>query len=245
MHNILLEQIINKKLNNKIYKDCAFNGLQIKGKKKIYKIITAVSICKLIINIAIKKKADAIIVHHGIFWNNKKNNEINNDYLKLLLKNNINLYSWHIPLDINPFIGNNVKLAECLSIKIYGLISPLLFWGKLKKNISGYNFKKKIINKLKKKPLYYNNNAPYYIDNIAWCTGKGQYLIKKAINFGIDAFITGESSEDTIYIAKENKIHFFAAGHYNTEKSGIKYLGYWLKKRYNLIVNFINIYNPI
>ncbi|WP_343154573.1 Nif3-like dinuclear metal center hexameric protein [Buchnera aphidicola (Pseudoregma panicola)] len=247
MNNIDLENIINKKLNSKKYKDYIYNGLQIEGKKKVCKIITGVSICKKLIKIAIYKNADAIIVHHGMFWKNEKRiiNKINRKRLKLILNYNINLYSWHLPLDFYKGFGNNVQIAKKLKIKIKGKINNFLFWGTFNKSIS----LKSLINKVKKKysrnPFYYKNNLKKNIKKISWCSGKGQKFIVDAANFGVDAFLTGEVSEETMHYANEYKIHFISIGHHATEIDGIKKLGEWINKKYEINTNFININNPI
>ncbi|BGI51432.1 MAG: Nif3-like dinuclear metal center hexameric protein [Buchnera aphidicola (Ceratovacuna japonica)] len=247
MKNIELEKIINKKLSTEKYKDYIFNGLQIEGKKKINRIITGVSICKKLIKIAIYKKADAIIVHHGMFWKNEKRiiNKINRKRLKLILENNINLYCWHLPLDFNKNIGNNVQIAKKLKIKIKGKINNFLFWGTFKKIISFKNLKNKIKKKYFKTPFFYKQNLKKKIKSVAWCSGKGQKFIVDAANFGVDAFLTGEVSEETMHYADEYKIYFFSMGHHSTEIDGIKKLGEWIQNKYKIYTSFVNINNPI
>lgn len=48
--------------------------------------------------------------------------------------------------------------------------------------------------------------------------GGGQSFIDSAARFGVDAFITGEVSEQTIHSAREQGLHFYAAGHHATER---------------------------
>ncbi|WP_343189264.1 Nif3-like dinuclear metal center hexameric protein [Buchnera aphidicola (Chaitoregma tattakana)] len=247
MTNTELENIINKKLHAKRFKDHIYNGLQVEGTKKIHKIITGVSICKKLINIAILKHADAIIVHHGMFWNdeNRVVNKINRFRLKLILENNINLYCWHLPLDYDENIGNNVQIAKKLKIHIKGKINKLLYWGEFEKKIKFIKLKNLIKKKYFRNPFCYNENLKHDIKSIAWCSGKSQKLIVEAANFGVDAFLTGEVSEDTMHYSNEYKIYFFSAGHHATEIDGIKKLGEWIQKKYKIETNFINIKNPI
>ncbi|QCI27202.1 Nif3-like dinuclear metal center hexameric protein [Buchnera aphidicola] len=247
MNNFQLEKIINKKLNNHLFHDVIPNGLQIEGTKYIKKIITGVSICQKLINIAIKKNAQAIIVHHGFFWKNECSKIIKNKKkrLKSILENNINIYNWHLPLDIHKTLGNNIQIANQLNINVLGKISDLILWGKFNSPISVLNLFNKIHNKFKRKPLCFQHNKNNIINNIAWCSGKGQDFIKNIHEFNIDAFLTGEVSEDTLHYAYENKIHFFSAGHYATERYGIQALGIWLMKKYNLDIEFIELYNPV
>lgn len=246
MENFLLEKIINEKLLSDQYKDFAPNGLQIEGEKKITKIITGVTACQELLDKAVLLKANAIIVHHGYFWK-KESQRIHNikrKRLKTILSNNINLYSWHLPLDAHPKLGNNAQIAKKINILIKGNILPYVSWGIFERKITGFELSKLIEKRFKKKPIHLCNNISSYIQKIAWCSGKGQSFIKQACMFGIDAFLTGEISEETMHIAKEFDIHFYSIGHHTSEKDGIISLGEWLKNKYNLNVIFFDIYNP-
>ncbi|VFP85902.1 GTP cyclohydrolase 1 type 2 [Buchnera aphidicola (Cinara pseudotaxifoliae)] len=249
MNNFILEKIINKKLNSHKYpKDYAPNGLQVEGKNKIKKVITGVTACQNLLKIALQKNADAIIVHHGYFWKNqeKKILGMQRHRLKILLSNNINLYSWHLPLDLHPEFGNNIQLGKLLNITTYGYAFPYVLTGKFKKKHTVTSLIHTISKKLDRVPFHYGRTGPKYIKYVAWCTGKGQNFFNKSINLKIDAYLTGEVSEETIHIAEENKVHFFSLGHHATEKSGIFLLGKWLsQKDKNLNVTFIDIHNPI
>ncbi|QCI15976.1 Nif3-like dinuclear metal center hexameric protein [Buchnera aphidicola] len=247
MNNFFLENILNKKLLSCTYKDIVPNGLQIEGKSTVKKIITGVTACQDLLDQAVLYNADAIIVHHGYFWKNESKyiHNMQRKRLKTILSNNINLYSWHLPLDIHPELGNNAQIAKKLNICIQkNIITPYVFWGNFKKKITGFQLSKIIEEKFKKHPIHISKNAPNYINHIAWCSGRGQGFIKDAYKFGIDAFLTGEISEETTHIAQELGLHFFALGHHATEKDGIKALGKWLVKKHDLDVNFIDIYNP-
>ncbi|WP_422667223.1 Nif3-like dinuclear metal center hexameric protein [Buchnera aphidicola] len=246
MNNFELEKIINKKLSSDQCEDIVPNGLQIEGQSEIKKIITGVTACQELLNHALFYHADTIIVHHGYFWPNESKyiHNMQRYRLKTILSNNINLYSWHLPLDIHPHLGNNAQIAKKLNICVQGYILPYVLWGNMNNDVTGNELFKIIEKKFKKSPIHFYKNAPHNIHRIAWCSGKGQGFIKHAYKFGIDAFLTGEISEETIHIAAELKIHFFSLGHHITEKDGIKSLGAWLEKKYNLDVKFINIDNP-
>lgn len=247
MKNYELENIINKKLQNHLLDDHIPNGLQVEGCININKIITGVSMCQKLIDIAVSNQAQAIIVHHGFFWKNECPKILKNkrQRLKKILKNNINIYNWHLPLDMHSELGNNMQIAHQLNINVLGNISDLILWGKFTPGITVATLKKKIQTIFQRKPIVFQHNQNDLINNIAWCSGKGQEFIKHLKNFKIDAFLTGEVSEDTMYYAHENKIHFFSAGHYATECFGIQALGSWLIREYNLDIKFIKINNPI
>ncbi|HMI76918.1 MAG TPA: Nif3-like dinuclear metal center hexameric protein [Buchnera sp. (in: enterobacteria)] len=247
MKNTTLENIINKKLDSHTFHDLVPNGLQIEGVKKIKKIITGVSACQELLDEAVKLNASAIIVHHGYFWKNSTRiiKGMNKKRLKTIINNDINLYSWHLPLDAHPQLGNNVQIAKKLDINIKGYLLPLVPWGNFSKVISGKELYHKITQAFNRVPFYEHKNTYPNISKIAWCSGKGQNFIKDINLTNLDAFITGEISEETIYIARENNLHFFSIGHYASERDGIKSLSNWLIKKYQLDVTFIDIDNPI
>lgn len=246
MKNFELEYIINQKLKNDSIVDIVPNGLQVEGCSEIKSIVTGVTASQELLNAAVKKQVNAVIVHHGLFWKNEPIVIKGMKYKRIstLLKNDINLYSWHLPLDIHPQLGNNVQLASLLNISIKGLIEPLLIWGNLMQPMNCNELTLFIKQKLNRIPLCCSDNAPKVINRIALCSGAGQNFIDRAADFGVDGFITGECSEYTIHSAREQGLYFCAAGHHATEKGGIKALSNWIIKKYDLNVEFIDINNP-
>ncbi|WP_075433819.1 Nif3-like dinuclear metal center hexameric protein [Buchnera aphidicola] len=249
MNNFFLEKLINKKLRAPKYIDDYMpNGLQVEGKSEIKNIITGVTASQKLLDIAINTHADAVIVHHGYFWKNqgRKILGMNKSRLQKLLTHNINLYAWHLPLDTHPELGNNAQLGKLLNISTQGIISPYIFMGYFKKKHTKKSLSQLIKEKLNRDPFHYGQTGTKYIRNIAWCTGKGQKLFPRVVNLNLDAYLTGEVSEDTVHIAEENNMHFFSLGHHATEKFGIQALGKWLfRKDKNLKIKFIDIENPI
>jgi dinuclear metal center YbgI/SA1388 family protein len=117
--------------------------------------------------------------------------------------------------------------------------------GKLEQPMSGSDFAKLIAERLGREPLHCGDTGPELIRSVAWCTGGGQSYINLAAEQGIDAFISGEASEQTIHTAREMGMHFYAAGHHATERYGVKALGEWLATVHGLEVTFIDIDNPV
>ncbi|MGP1939116.1 MAG: Nif3-like dinuclear metal center hexameric protein [Arsenophonus sp. ET-DL9-MAG3] len=247
MYNIELEQLINTYLNIHKYQDYVPNGLQVEGRLRVKKIVTGVTASQKLLDKAVKLDADAIIVHHGYFWKNESPIILNmkRNRLKSLLCNDINLYSYHLPLDGHHIIGNNTQLGNIMEVEIDSYIIPLLPLGKFKKPITPDDLMSRLNNKLGRESLYCGDNGPKNIHIITWCTGSGQNFIQQAAEAGADAFVTGEASEQTIHIAREMRIHFYAAGHHATERFGIKALGKWLHKNYDFEVIFVDIPNPV
>ena len=172
------------------------------------------------------------------------------DRIKALLLNDINLFAYHLPLDIHPTLGNNAQLARLFDIKE---IEPLEVGNALSVAMQGH-FEQpcsaeelsQLINRLLERDCLHipaPSNKP--IKTIAWCSGGGQGYIELAAEQGIDAFLTGEVSEQTTHIAHEMDIHFFAAGHHATERYGIKALGEHLAEKHGLEVIFVDIDNPV
>ncbi|NIF22971.1 type 2 GTP cyclohydrolase I [Candidatus Pantoea multigeneris] len=246
MNQFELEHIVNQQLNSSSFSDYAPNGLQVEGRAEVKKIVTGVTASQALLDAAVAHGADAILVHHGYFWKSEAPviKGMKRQRLRTLLVNDINLYGWHLPLDAHPHLGNNAQLAKMLDIEVKGEVMPLVFWGELKTPLSGEALAARISQVLDREPLHCGDNAPAEIKRVAWCSGGGQGFIDNAAAFGVDAYITGEVSEQTIHSAREQGLHFFAAGHHATERAGIKALGEWLADAYGLDVTFIDIPNP-
>ncbi|CCP02553.1 UPF0135 protein ybgI [Erwinia amylovora Ea644] len=246
MRNTELEQQVNQLLNSANFSDYAPNGLQVEGRSEIKKVITGVTACQALLDEAVRLQADAVLVHHGYFWKNEAPaiTGMKRQRLKTLLANDINLFGWHLPLDAHPQLGNNARLAELFGIAVKGEVQPLVPWGELAQPLSPAMLTQRISQTLGREPLHCGDNAPAVIKRVAWCSGGGQGFIDAAAAFGVDAFITGEVSEQTIHSAREQGLHFFAAGHHATERGGIKALGEWLAVHHGLDVTFIDIDNP-
>ncbi|WP_288495771.1 type 2 GTP cyclohydrolase I [uncultured Pantoea sp.] len=246
MNHYELEKIVNQQLNTAAFSDYAPNGLQVEGRARVKTVITGVTACQALLDEAVARQADAVLVHHGYFWKSEPAviKGMKRQRLRTLLANDINLYGWHLPLDAHPQLGNNAQLARLLGIDVVGEIMPLVPWGEFAQPITGEQLAQRITEVLGRQPLHCGDNAPAAIRRVAWCSGGGQGFIDAAAGFGVDAFITGEVSEQTIHSAREQGLHFFAAGHHATERCGIQALGEWLAAEYGLDVTFIDIPNP-
>ena len=176
--------------------------------------MTGVTACQALLDEAVRLQADAVMVHHGYFWKNEAPaiKGMKRRRLRTLLANDINLYGWHLPLDAHPELGNNAQLAQALGIHVQGDIQPLVPWGELQETLSGEALAARIGEALGRQPLHCGDNAPAQIRRIARCSGGGQGFIDSAAAFGVDAFITGEVSEQTIHSARENGLHFSPPG---------------------------------
>lgn len=252
MNNIQLEKALNDKLSPQLIKDYSPNGLQVEGKSKINKVVTGVTASQALIDRAIELKADAVLVHHGYFWKGEPEpiRGMKGNRIRSLIKHDINLFGYHLPLDIHPELGNNAELARLLGIEIEGGMEghpqSVSLFGRLSEPLTGSALAARLDKVLHRKPLHIAPNmSDELIETIGWCTGGGQDYIELAADLGLDAFISGEISERTTYTARERNIHYFSAGHHATERYGIKALGEWLKREHSLEVEFVDIDNPV
>lgn len=244
---ITITNYIDGFLNSKSFDDYAPNGLQVQGKTDIRKLVTGVSATQAFIEVAIEKKADAILVHHGWFWDKEDPRIVGMKYnrLKLLMDNNISLLAYHLPLDAHPELGNNAQLAHRLDIQIEDVIDKqgVGNYGRLPEYISLEKLGENIEKSLQRKPTLISG-GDHAIRKVAWCTGGAQNWIHKAADAGVDAYISGEISEHTVHVAREMGVHYIAAGHHATERYGAMALGEHVAAKFGLLCEFVDIDNP-
>lgn len=228
------------------FNDYCPNGLQVEGSESVAKIVSGVTASQALIDAAIEHQADVLLVHHGFFWKgeNAVLTGIKKRRLKSLLSNDINLLAYHLPLDAHKMLGNNVLLAEKLGVTVeqFFASNEIALAGRVKQQTGG-ELRQHITHILDREPLHID--ADRAISKVALCTGAAQSYIEQAIEQGVDAFISGEISENTWHIAKENNIHYFAAGHHATERYGVQALGEHLASYFGLNHHFIDIVNPV
>ncbi|MGL5291147.1 MAG: Nif3-like dinuclear metal center hexameric protein [Vibrionaceae bacterium] len=251
MNNLQLEATLNAFLMAQSIKDHCPNGLQVQGRPQVQKVVTGVTACQALLDAACDLQADAILVHHGYFWNGESPVLRGMKYkrIKTLLDNEINLYAYHLPLDMHATVGNNVQLANLLDIKLQGGMqgevgASLALWGELATPCSASDFAEKVERALGRKPQLIEAGT-HLIKKIGWCSGAAQDQIALAAAQQLDAFLSGEISERTTFLAQEQNVHYFAAGHHATERAGVKALGEWLQAEHGLAVTFIDIDNPV
>lgn len=255
MNNILLEKNLNNLLDTEKINDLAYNGLQVEGKKEIKKIVVAVSISEALIKKAVSNKADAIIVHHGFFWGKPLAiRSYTKNRIKTLLDNNINLYGYHLPLDINQELGNNIGLLKLLEKNKNIKILKKEPFGNYKGTNIGFKIlieelehniiKDTLVKELGKELFFIDTDKEKKVKTIAIVSGGASDLLEEAINDNIDLFISGEISEQSQAICLETNTKYLALGHYNSEKIGVQLLAKYLEKKFNLETLFIDIPNP-
>jgi len=232
------------------FDDYCPNGLQVEGKPRIERLVTGVTACQALLDAAIARGADAILVHHGYFWRGENPclTGLRRARVATLLRHDVSLLAYHLPLDAHPELGNNARLGALLGL---GQVAPLGrpgdgvmgLIGALPSVVDGAAFGAGIAAKLGRVPLHIAALRP--VGTVAWCTGAGQGFIEHAIARGADAYVTGEASEQTVHIAREAGIHFYAAGHHATERCGVQAVGEHLAAALGIEHAFVDIDNPV
>jgi dinuclear metal center YbgI/SA1388 family protein len=243
-----LLEFSNEILQPNQFQDYCPNGLQVEGRSEVRKIVSGVTACQALLDQAINAGADMVLVHHGYFWrgDNPCVTGIQRTRIKCLLEANVSLVAYHLPLDAHPELGNNAVLARVLDLVSEGLLSGdgIGSVGRLKQPMKAVEFAAHISARLGREPLHIMAEKDF-IETIAWCTGAAQGYIDKAVESGVDAYLSGEISEQTVHVAREEGIHYFAAGHHATERYGVQALGERIATHFGLEHAFIDIDNPV
>lgn len=240
----------NAELQPERFKDYGPNGLQVEGSAGIRKLVSGVTASRALIEAAIEARADAIFVHHGLFWRGQDGTVTGwmKERLRLLLAHDINLLAYHLPLDAHPVLGNNAQLGKMLGLQATGRFgdqdmgfigsradgeafadADVLAWQLehvLKRSVIGVHTKRQPITK------------------VAWCTGGAHGYFEDAIAAGAQAFITGEISEPQTHLARECGVAFFACGHHATERYGAPAMAAHVANQLGIAHEFIEIENP-
>lgn len=249
-----LTQAFDALLQPDQFNDYGPNGLQVEGKDRVRKIVSAVTASRALIEAAIEAQADAIFVHHGLFWRGQDGRVTGwmKQRLSLLLQHDINLFAYHLPLDAHTELGNNAQLGLMLGLKAFDGAAGrfgeqnLGFFGA---RADGRNFAKAAslanhLERVLKRPVALVDVPDKTIKKVAWCTGGAQSYFEAAIAAGADAFITGEISEPQAHYARECGVAYLACGHHATERYGAPAVADHVARQFGLEHEFIDIDNP-
>lgn len=235
-------------LQTGLFKDYSPNGLQVEGCMEVRRIATGVSASQFLLDAAIAWGADAILVHHGYFWRNEDAaiTGIKKRRIVRLLDNDVSLLAYHLPLDAHPELGNNALLGKLLGITEQGRFGEqnIAFHGFLERPLTLAQFSMQVEQCMQRAPLVIGDGARM-ISKVAWCSGGAQGYFEAAVAQGVDAYLTGEISEQHFHLAQENDVAFIAAGHHATERQGIQALGEHLAARFGLEHRFFDQQNPV
>lgn len=247
---------LNNLLQPERFKDYGPNGLQVEGKPKVQRIVSGVTASLALIEAAVAWQADAILVHHGLFWRGQDGRVTGwmKQRLALLLAHDINLFAYHLPLDAHPELGNNAQFGRLLGLCPYageaGRFgeSGLGFLGRsageafasaniLARHISSVLGREVVL-------IDRPTGQTAAIQTIAWCTGGAQAYFEAAIDAGAEVFITGEISEPQAHYAREMGVAYIACGHHASERYGAPAVAAHVSAQHELLHQFIDIDNP-
>ena len=229
------------------FKDYGPNGLQVEGKAEIRHIVSGVTASRALIEAAIADKADAIFVHHGLFWRGMDGRITGwmKERIRLLLAHDISLFAYHLPLDAHPELGNNAQLGQKLGVQwdatfgeqALGMVGEADF-------VNAAALSAHVQAVLGRAVTCVSGAPECAIRRLAWCTGGAQGFYESALAAGADAFITGEISEPQAHLARETGTTFIAAGHHATERYGAAAVAAQVAQQMGLSHRFIEIDNP-
>ncbi len=243
-----LHNYISSLLETDRFRDYCPNGMQVEGRAEIRRIATGVTGSQQVLEAATKWGADALLVHHGYFWRSEDAaiTGIKKRRIAHLLRHDVSLLAYHLPLDAHAELGNNAQLAKRMGfveqgrfgeqgIAAHGLLTQQQTLGHLAHELAA---------RLQRAPQVVGEPGKS-VNRIAWCTGAAQGYFAEAIALGVDAFLTGEISEQSVHLAQETGVAFIAAGHHATERYGIQALGEHLAAQFGLEHRFFDQDVPV
>ncbi len=245
-----LLQALDELLQPERFRDVAPNGLQVEGRAEVASIVSGVTASQRLIESAIARHADAILVHHGLFWRGQDGRITGwmKRRLALLLRHDINLFAYHLPLDAHAELGNNAQLGLRLGLQPthrfgeqeLGFLGVRVDGGEFENPAA---FRTHVETVLGRSALLVGDGLRP-IRRIAWCTGGAQSYFEAAITAGADAFLTGEISEPQAHYARESGVAYLACGHHATERFGAAAVAAHVASSLGLAHEFVDIDNP-
>ncbi len=247
MDRTQLQRHLDDLLEAARFKDYCPNGLQVEGAAEVRKVVCGVTASQALIEAAIERGAQALLVHHGWFWRGEDGRVTGMKKARMarLLAHDINLFAYHLPLDAHAELGNNAQLGRVLGLTPTGVAGDqgLLWLGETAQPLPASMLAQQVGAALGREPLLVGD-AARTVRRVAWCTGGAQGYFEQAIAEGVDLYISGEISEQTTHIARESGVPYIAAGHHATERYGVRALGEHVASRFDVQVEFVDIDNP-
>lgn len=229
------------------FKDYGPNGLQVEGRPQIRKVVTGVTASLALIEAAIAADADALLVHHGLFWRGQDGRITGwmKQRLAALMRHDLNLLAYHLPLDAHAELGNNAQWGQRMGLMADGRFGDqnLGFIGPGGDGLTLATLSRRVGDALMREPTVAPGDGRP-LRRVAWCSGGAQGYFEQAIAAGADVFLTGEISEPQAHYARETGVAFMACGHHASERYGVQAVGAALASQFGLVHEFIDIDNP-
>ena len=232
------------------FKDYCPNGLQVEGRSEIGRVVAGVTASQALIDVAIERGADTLLVHHGWFWRGEDGcvTGLRRTRLKSLLAHDIILIGYHLPLDGHQRFGNNAQLAELMGWEVEGRFADqeMGWFGRPGAAVELPDLVESLAGKLGRVPqVIAPASRGRRLCRVAWCSGAAQNLFEPAIALGADVYVSGEISEQTVHLARESGVAYVAAGHHATERGGVMALAAHLRGEFGISCEFVDIDNPV
>jgi dinuclear metal center YbgI/SA1388 family protein len=242
-----IESALTTLLRPETFRDYGPNGLQIEGRAEVLRLVSGVTASLAFIEAAVAAGADALLVHHGLFWRGQDGRLTGwlRRRVARLLAHDVNLFAYHLPLDAEPEFGNNAQFGLQLQLRADGRFGEqdLGFVGTAGPWQRAEDLAAAAASALARTPVFVAGDGRT-LQRVAWCTGGAQGYFEAAIAAGADAFLTGEISEPQAHLARETGVAFIACGHHATERYGAPALAAHVAARFGIEHRFIDIDNP-
>ncbi|MBK1615184.1 Nif3-like dinuclear metal center hexameric protein [Rubrivivax gelatinosus] len=243
-----IDAFLKRLLKPEAFRDYGPNGLQVEGRAQVRRVVSGVTASLALIDAAVADGADLLFVHHGLFWRNQDGRLTGwlGERVRRLMRHDLNLVAYHLPLDAHPELGNNAQLALRLGLAADARFGEqdIGFIGAAAGIADAAALAARVELALGRRPLVLPGDGRP-LARIAWCTGGGQGYFEAAIAAGADAFLTGEVSEAQAHVARETGVAFLACGHHATERYGAPAAAAALAAQFGLEHRFIEIDNPV
>ncbi len=243
-----LTRYLDELLETARFRDYCPNGLQVEGCGEVLRIVAGVTASHALVDAAIARGADTLLVHHGWFWRGEDGRVtgFRKARMQALLKHDINLFGYHLPLDGHGQFGNNVQLAKRLGWTVEGRFGEQdIGWhGRTSEPTTLSNLTQELSLGLRRPPQVIGDGTRA-VSRVAWCSGGAQSLFEEAIAQKVDVYVSGEISEQSVHLARESGVAYIAAGHHATERFGVQALAAHLVERFGLECEFVDIDNPV
>ncbi|MCC4115100.1 Nif3-like dinuclear metal center hexameric protein [Aromatoleum toluclasticum] len=230
------------------FRDYSPNGLQVEGRAEVHRVLCGVTASQALLDRAVEEGVDAVIVHHGWFWRGEDGRitGIRKRRIASLLRHDISLLAYHLPLDAHPQLGNNAQLAAVAGWVGEGRFGEqdLAWIGRPAQVGTAEQLARSLAARLGREPLLVGDGTRS-VSRVAWCTGGAQGYFEQAIAAGADLYVSGEISEQTVHLARESGVPYIAAGHHATERYGIHALAQYLDQTFGIEARFVDLDNPV
>lgn len=243
-----LTRYLDQLLESGRFRDYCPNGLQVEGKAEVRRLVAGVTASQALLDAAVAAGADTVLVHHGWFWKNEDGRltGFRRRRMATLLGHDINLIAYHLPLDAHPQLGNNAQLAERFGWLPEGRFGDqdIAWYGRLPVPRPARELAGEIAAVLGR-PVQLVGPEDKPVTRLGWCSGGAQGYFEQAVSLGLDAYLSGEISEQNTHLARECGVPYLACGHHATERGGVQALARHLGERFGLECQFIDIDNPV